>query len=259
MKRLFIVGVGPGGHEHRTPAADQALDAASELVGYGLYLELLGTRIAGKQCHRLPLGDEIARARVALGRAGSGRSVALVSSGDPGIYAMATLVFELMDREPRPEWADVEVEVIPGVSALQATAALVGAPIAHDFCTISLSDLLTPWETIEARVRGAGIGDFVVAFFNPVSRRRTWQLERARDVLLEYRPNTTAVILGRNVSRPQQKVEVIELGQLTNDRVDMLTLVIVGNRETRRVGRWVYTPRGYARRLEQGAGEGLAS
>ncbi len=245
MKLLFIIGIGPGDPSQRTPAADRALDAAKELIGYGLYLDLLGERIAGKHCHRLPLGDEHARARLALDRAASGRKVALVSSGDAGIYAMATLVFELLDRERSTKWNDVAIEVVPGISALQATASRAGAPLAHDFCTISLSDLLTPWETIVRRLHGAGSGDFVVALFNPVSRRRRWQLAQARDILLDYRAADTPTILGRNVSRAGEAVEIIQLGELSPERVDMLTLIIVGNRETRSVGPWVYTPRGY--------------
>lgn len=250
MSSLHIVGIGPGNANCRTPAADAALDMAEELVGYGLYLDLLGPRVAGKRCHRLPLGDEIERARLALERAATGRSVALISSGDAGIYAMATLVFELLDREPEPGWSKVDVNVIPGISALQAAAALAGAPLAHDFCTISLSDLLTSWPTIERRLHGAGAGDFVVAFFNPVSKRRRWQLESARDILLDYRPPGTPAVLARNVGRDGESVRTIRLDELASSLVDMLTLVIVGNRDTRRAGRWVYTPRGYAKHMQ---------
>jgi len=245
LKLLSIVGIGPGDPNQRTPLADAALSDAEELVGYGLYLDLLGDRIAGKRCHRLPLGDEQVRARLALERAASGCRVALISSGDAGIYAMASLVFELLDQDPSSNWDEVTIEVVPGISAVQATASRVGAPLGHDFCTVSLSDLLTPWETIARRLHGAGSGDFVVALFNPVSHRRRWQLEKARDILLEYRRPETPTVLGRNICRSGESTEIIRLDELSAERVDMLTLIIVGNRDTRRAGRWVYTPRGY--------------
>lgn len=246
---LYIIGTGPGGLEHLSPAASRALAQASELVAYPLYLDLLGELVAGKARHDSPLGDEIGRARRALELASEGRTVALLSSGDAGIYAMATLVFELLEHEAQPAWNDIEISVIPGISALQAAASRVGAPLAHDFCTISLSDLLTPWETIETRIRAAGMGDFVIAFYNPVSQKRTWQLARARELLLEQRPAATPVVIARNVTRPTEKISLTTLAELDPTQVDMLTLVLVGNSETRRVGPWLYTPRGYAKKL----------
>ena len=171
-------------------------------------------------------------------------------SGDAGIYALATLVFELIDREDRPEWRRLELAVVPGVSALQAAAARAGAPVNHDFCTISLSDLLTPWPTIEQRLAAAAEADFVVCLYNPVSNRRRDQLARARDILLAARPADTPVVLARNLGRPGETVEIIPLAELGPERADMLTMIIIGNSETRRVtagGRErVYTPRGYA-------------
>lgn len=251
--RLFIVGIGPGTADWRTPEASGAIAAATDLVGYGLYLDLLGAAAAGKGRHESGLGAEADRARMALDLAAEGRTVALVCSGDAGIYALATLVFELMDRERKAEWLRLEVGVVPGVSALQAAAARAGAPVNHDFCTISLSDLLTPWQSIEKRLAAAAQGDFVVCFYNPVSQRRRDQLARARDILLTGRPPETPVILARQLGRPEERVEVITLGALTPDHADMLTMVVVGNSETRRLdlpGRtWVYTPRGYARKL----------
>ncbi|HXH01810.1 MAG TPA: precorrin-3B C(17)-methyltransferase [Candidatus Competibacteraceae bacterium] len=249
MKQLYIVGTGPGDPGLLSPAARAAIAASTELVAYPLYIDLLGGLAAGKTRHDRPLGEEIERARLALELAAAGRVTALLSSGDAGIYAMATLVFELLDREPKPDWQEVAIQVIPGISAIQATAARVGAPIAHDFCTISLSDLLTPWETIETRIRAAGLGDFVVAFYNPVSQKRHWQLARARDILLAHRPADTPVVIARNVSRVTERIGLTTLGALDPAEVDMLTLVLVGNRETRRVGDWVYTPRGYGRKL----------
>nr|CAM74076.1 Precorrin-3B C17-methyltransferase [Magnetospirillum gryphiswaldense MSR-1] len=248
-----MVGIGPGTAQWRTPQASAAIAAASDLVGYGLYLDLLGEAAAGKTRHQSDLGAEADRARMALDLAGQGKSVALVCSGDAGIYALATLVFELIEREANPVWRGTDILVIPGVSALQAAAARAGAPVNHDFCTISLSDLLTPWETIEKRLHAAAEADFVVCFYNPVSKRRRDQLTRARDILLTGRPAETPVILARQLGRPEEHMRIIALGDLTADDADMLTMVVVGSSESRRIafnGRdWVYTPRGYAKKL----------
>ncbi len=250
---LAIVGIGPGTADWRTPEADAAIAAASDLVGYGLYLDLLGTAADGKRRHDYALGEETERVRAALDLAAEGRDVALVSSGDAGIYAMAALVFEELAGADRPDWHRVAVRTVPGISALQAAAARIGAPLGHDFCAISLSDLLTPWEVIERRIRAAAEGDFVIAFYNPVSRRRTEQLVTARRILLSHRRADTPVVLARNLGRADEAIEVITLKDLAPARADMLTLVLVGSTETRRVPRgdggvWVYTPRGYARK-----------
>ncbi len=251
--KLFVVGIGPGTAHWRTPEASAAIAASSDLVGYSLYLDLLGEATAGKARHESNLGAEADRARMALDLAGQGKTVSLVCSGDAGIYALATLVFELIDREKKAEWLRTEVQVVPGVSALQAAAARAGAPVNHDFCTISLSDLLTPWETIEKRLRAAAEADFVVCFYNPVSQRRRDQLARARDILLSGRPAETPVILARQLGRPEENVRVVTLGELTPDHADMLTLVMVGSSESRRLelggATRVYTPRGYAKKL----------
>ena len=210
----------------------------------------------GKERHDYALGDETPRVRRALELAAEGRSVALVCSGDPGIYAMAALVFELLEREARPDWGRVAVTVQPGISALQAAAARIGAPLGHDFCTVSLSDLLTPWPVIEGRVIAAAAGDFVVAFYNPVSQRRRWQFERAVEILRGQRPADTPVVLARQLGRAGESVTVKDLADLSADDADMLTVVLVGSSETRRVARsdgglWVYTPRGYAAKNQE--------
>ena len=258
---LTVVGIGPGQAAWRTPAVTAAIARATDVVGYGLYLDLLGGLIDGKRRHQSDLAQEEARARAALDLAAVGKSVVLVSSGDAGIYALATLVFELLDRENRADWNRVALSVEPGVSAVQAAAARIGAPIGHDFCTISLSDLLTPWEAIENRVVAASKGDFVIAFYNPVSKRRRKHLAAARDILLRERPAGTPVILARNLGRDDERVDVIELGDLTPDHADMLTLVLVGSSETRRIERgdnlWAYTPRGYGAKMAAGK-EGAA-
>jgi cobalt-precorrin 5A hydrolase / precorrin-3B C17-methyltransferase len=254
--RLTVVGIGPGADGWRTPAVTRALAEADEVVGYGLYLDLIAGVIGNKPRHDSRLSEEEARVRIALERAAEGLDVALVCSGDAGIYALATLVFELLDRENKPEWNRLDIRVEPGVSAIQAAASRLGAPIGHDFCTVSLSDLLTPWEVIENRLQAAASGDFIVALYNPVSKRRRHQLIAARDAMLAHRPGETPVILGRNLGREEESLEVIRLDELEPDRVDMLTLVLIGNRQTRFIKRgqrqWVYTPRGYASKMAPG-------
>lgn len=252
--RLMIVGIGPGQAAWRTPEATRALQEASDVVGYGLYLDIIADAVAGKARHESALSEEEARVRTALDLAAEGRAVALVSSGDAGIYALATLAFELLERADAPAWNRIAITVVPGVSALQAAAARAGAPLGHDFCTVSLSDLLTPWPAIERRLQAAAAGDFVVALYNPVSKRRREQLIRARDILLEHRPAATPVVLARNLGRDGETVAVIRLDELSPERVDMLTVVLVGSSRTRVIARgvrrWVYTPRGYSTKAE---------
>ena len=250
---LSIVGIGPGADGWRTPEATALLAASSDVVGYGLYLDLVGDLVAGKERHVSELAQEEERVRRALDLAAEGRNVALVCSGDAGIYALATLAFELMDREDRADWNRTTVQVTPGVSALQAAAARIGAPIGHDFCTISLSDLLTPFKEIEKRLKAAAEGDFVVAFYNPVSKRRRTQLAQAQKILVARRGPDVPVVLARNLGREEETIEVIKLGDLTPDHADMLTMVLVGNSQSRVIERggrqWVYTPRGYAAKM----------
>ncbi len=247
---LFIVGTGPGDAAYRAPAADAALARATDVVGYGPYIDLLGTAAAGKERHAFALGEEQTRCRHALALAAAGRQVALVSSGDPGIYAMAALVFELLDRSATDAWTQIGIAVVPGISAMQLAAARAGAPLGHDFCAISLSDLLTPWPEIERRLQAAAAADFVVALYNPASRRRRHQFATAHAILLRERAPDTPTIVARNLGRADETVRVVPLSALDADAIDMLTLVIVGNSRTRAVGhgtdRWVYTPRGYA-------------
>lgn len=256
---LSIVGTGPGDRQHRIPATDLAVARAEELVGYGPYLDLLGPAAVGKTRHDFDLGAEIDRCRHALDLAGQGRNVALVSSGDPGVFAMATLVFELLDREANPDWARIAIDVHPGVSAMQLAAARAGAPLGHDFCAISLSDLLTPWPAIQTRLKAAAEADFVVALYNPRSRKRHRQIETARDILRAQRPDDTPVIVARNLAREGEHVEIVALGDLKFETIDMLTVVIVGNSQSRRLhaaGRaWAYTPRGYERKRDEETGQ----
>lgn len=258
MSKLYLVSAGPGEQDMVSPKSIAAIKASSDLVAYGLYLDLLGGVCDNKVHHDLPLGKEIDRARLSLELAASGKTTSLVSSGDIGIYAMATLVFELLDeqlngKENHPEWLNVEIEVIPGISAMQAASSRAGAMLGHDFCTISLSDLLTPWQTIEKRLHACGAGDFVVSFYNPRSVKRDWQINTARNILLKYRPAETPVILGKHLTREEESVAIIKLDELHSDNVDMFTLVSVGNSESKHIingsQEWIYTPRGYSKKL----------
>jgi cobalt-precorrin 5A hydrolase / cobalt-factor III methyltransferase / precorrin-3B C17-methyltransferase len=248
---LFVVGIGPGDAHWRSPEATAMLEKASDLVGYTLYLDLIGGLADGRKRHDFGLGDEEERCRYACELAGSGRTVALVCSGDAGIYAMATLVFELLDQGTLSEGARrIETFVAPGISALQAAAARTGALLGHDFCTISLSDLLTPWQVIEERIVAAAAADFVVAFYNPASRRRRMQLEKAREILLAHRPPDTPVVLASNLGREREQIRIVDLARLKNEDVDMLTVVLVGSSASRSFTggdgqTHVYTPRGY--------------
>ena len=248
--RLAIVGIGPGDAVWRTPEASALIANASDVVGYGLYLDLLGVA-AHKTLHRSAIGAETERARLALDLAAAGRDVALVSSGDAGIYGLATLVFELLDGSERRDWAAVEMIVSPGVSAMQAAAARAGAPLGHDFCAISLSDLMTPWPAIRARIEAAAAGDFVVALYNPRSARRQQGLAEAAAILAAHRPAMTPVLIARNLGRGGETCRVTTLAALAEAEIDMLTIVIVGSSTTRVIAGAtprLYTPRGYATR-----------
>ncbi|UWQ14664.1 precorrin-3B C(17)-methyltransferase [Aliiroseovarius sp. M344] len=257
--KLSIVSIGPGQHTWRTPEASHLLQEAEELVGYGLYIDLIGPMAAGKTRSDFPLGGEEDRCRYALEQAGKGKNVALVCSGDAGIYAMGALVYELLDRDPDEKGVSdaarrVEVVSTPGVSALQGAAARAGAPLGHDFCAISLSDLLTHREDIVKRLHAAAEGDFVIAFYNPVSKKRRTLLAEARDILLKHRPADTPVMLASNLGRPTEQIRYRKLSELEVDEVDMLTVVLVGSSNSRLAqlgeGPRMFTPRGYARRID---------
>jgi len=252
--RLAVVGIGPGQASWRTPEVSRLVAEADELVGYGLYIDLLGPLAAGKPRADFPLGGEEARCRHALEQAGRGMNVALVCSGDAGIYAMAALVFELLDKRAVSDAAmRVDVVCSPGVSALQGAAARAGAPLGHDFCAISLSDLLTPRADIIARLHAAAAADFVIALYNPVSERRRTLLAEAREILLRHRPADTPVLLASNLGRADEALRYRRLDGLQVDEVDMLTVVLIGSSQSRLAmlgeGPRMYTPRGYARKM----------
>ncbi|AZB72476.1 precorrin-3B C(17)-methyltransferase [Synechococcus elongatus] len=248
--QLSIVGLGPGAAEWLTPQARQALQQATDWIGYKTYLNLAEPwRSPRTQRHDSDNRVELDRARHALDLAATGRKVAVISSGDPGIYAMAAAVFEVLEKAENPDWQTLDIRICPGISAMQAAAAQVGAPLGHDFCTISLSDILKPWEIIAERITAAAQADFAIAFYNPVSKSRRWQLEKARDLLLAWRSPQTPVLLARNLGRPQQSMQVIALADLVADLVDMNTVVLIGSSRTRQFEAasrsWIYTPRYY--------------
>ena len=248
---VHVVGIGPGTAAMRSPASTQALSMSTDWVGYDLYLDLVADLKTDQIEHRFPLGGEEARCRLAIELAKQGRQVALVCSGDAGIYAMAALVYEIIDLEPNR----IKVDVIPGISAFQAAAAKAGAMIGHDFCCISLSDLLTPWEAIEKRLHAAAVGDFVVSFYNPRSLKRRDQLERAFAILKDHRPSDTPVIIATNLGRATEAVKIVSFKDFNPDDVDMLTLVMVGSSQSKSFARgdgktYAYTPRGYAKKRE---------
>jgi precorrin-3B C17-methyltransferase len=241
--RLHIIGLGPGARELLTPQAAEALRTADLIVGYAGYFEWIADLAAGNECIALPLGEETQRAQAAIRHAREGRHVCVISSGDAGVYGMASVVLEVLANHP--DDGAPEVAVLPGVSSVMACAALLGAPLGHDFAVISLSDLLTPWDRIEKRLAAAAEGDFVVALLNPQSKRRDWQLARARDILLMQRAPETPAGFVRNAFRPEQSVRVTTLAALAEEPADMFTTVIVGNSQTRRFRAGLVTPRGY--------------
>ncbi|MFT3973137.1 MAG: precorrin-3B C(17)-methyltransferase [Amaricoccus sp.] len=244
--RLAVIGLGPGPEAQLTGAARAALEAASDLFGYGPYLArvVLGP---GQVAHPSDNREEIGRAGAALALAASGRRVAMVSGGDPGVFAMAAAVCEAVETGPEA-WRRLEIEVVPGVTAMLAVAARCGAPLGHDFCALSLSDNLKPWATVEARLRAAAAAGFALALYNPASRARPWQLARAFDVLREVLPPETVVVFGRAALRPDERIAVTRLGRADAGMADMATCVLVGSAETRVVARpglppLVYSPR----------------
>jgi cobalt-precorrin 5A hydrolase/precorrin-3B C17-methyltransferase len=240
---LFVVGLGPGGAEHRTPAASAAVRSAEVVMGYGPYVDQAADLLTASQVvERSPIGAELERAQHALELAGEGRTVALVCSGDAGVFAMAAVVGELAGGS-----ADVDVRVLPGVTAALAAAALLGAPLGHDHALVSLSDLLTPWDVIESRVHAAGAGDFVVAFYNPRSRGRDWQVGAALDILRSYRPSQTPVGVVSDAFRDRQQVVITTLAEFDVEQVGMTTCVVVGSSTTQVIHGRMVTPRGYKR------------
>lgn len=248
--RLAVIGLGPGAADLMVPAVKAELARANDVLGYETYVRMAGPFRADQVLHCTDNREEMQRARHAFELAAQGRSVVVVSSGDPGVFAMAAAVLEALHESTDPSWHAVELQMLPGVSASLATAAQAGAPLGHDFCVLSLSDNLKPWAIIEKRLDLACQADLALAFYNPISRSRPWQLGRALEIVREHRVAATPVVLGRDIGRPGQTLRVITLGELTPEQVDMRTMVLVGSSTTCTFakaagGTWVYTPRWY--------------
>lgn len=239
--KIYIVGLGPGGPEQMTNRALEALRDSDILVGYNLYINLIRDQFPDKQCIATAMKKEVDRCRNAVEKALEGHTVAVVSSGDAGVYGMAGIVLEL--AEPYPF---LEVEVIPGITAACSGAAVLGAPLIHDFAVISLSDLLTPWEKIEARLAAAAQGDFVIVLYNPASIKRQDYLMKACDIIIQYQGTSLSSGIVRNIDREGENYEIVSsLSELREKKVDMFTTVIIGNSQTKIINNKLVTPRGY--------------
>ncbi|MBK1693506.1 precorrin-3B C(17)-methyltransferase [Chromatium weissei] len=248
--RLAVVGIGPGAAELLAPVVREELALAQDIVGYTTYVEMAGPFRAEQRVLDSDNRCEMDRARLAFALAAQGRRVAVVSSGDPGIFAMAAAVMEALEQSHDANWHAVELVILPGISAAQVAAARVGAPLGHDFCVLSLSDNLKPWTQIARRLELAAQADLVIALYNPRSVARPQQFAQALDLLGLYRTTTTPVVLGQNVGRPAEVVRVTTLGEIVPEQIDMRTVVIIGSSQTRLFprltgGNWVYTPRWY--------------
>ncbi|EFG38212.1 CbiG protein/precorrin-3B C17-methyltransferase [Brucella sp. NVSL 07-0026] len=254
--RLAVVGLGPGARDLMTPAVQRELEQAENILGYETYVRMAGPFRTGQTIHMTDNREEMQRARHAFALAASGHNVAMVSSGDPGVFAMAAAVVEALHESDNPAWHGVELSIQPGISAAMAAASRIGAPLGHDFCIISLSDNLKPWDIIEKRLALAAEADLAMAFYNPISKARPHQLGRALELLRQYRSGETPVVLGRDIGRAGETTRVMTLGALTPGDVDMRTVVIIGSSHTRRFarpdgGEWVYTPRWYGQKPDK--------
>ncbi len=239
-KQIYIVGTGPGAEEMMTGQALAALDASDVIIGYPVYLKLLGERFAGKEFLSTPMGKEVERCRMCFAEADKGKTVSIVSSGDAGVYGMASLMYEIGEEHP-----DCELLVIPGITAANSGAADLGAPINHDYCVISLSDLLTPWELIEKRLRAAAEGDFAIVLYNPSSRKRSDYLKRACNILLTELDGSRACGYVENIGREGTLATVCTLKELREKQVNMFTTVFIGNSESEIIDGKLITKRGY--------------
>ena len=245
-KKIYCIGTGPGDISYLTSGAREALEWADVLIGYGPYFSHIASHTKGKEIIKTGMKKERGRARRALEEAAGGRKVTVISSGDAGVYGMAPLLWEMKKEEK----SEVIIEVIPGISSMLAAAARLGAPLGHDFCSISLSDLLTPWENIEKRIHAAAASDFVTVIFNPVSRGRFWQLMRLKEIFLQAGAAARPTGIVRNVGRKDESVKIIPLEELEASALDMFTLLIIGNSQSFTLQSHMVTPRGYYRDQE---------
>ena len=240
MGKVIVVGIGPGSYEDMTIRADRALQSCDAIVGYGVYVDLVKERYPDKAFYETPMTQEAKRCALAIELARAGKTAAMVCSGDSGIYGMAALVYALRGESEEPE-----IEVVPGLTAACSAAALLGAPLTHDFAVISLSDRLTPWETIEKRLAHAAQADLAIALYNPTSRSRPEHLKRACDILLRFLPENRLCGIARNIGRAGESWRTLTLGELREAEVDMFCTVIVGNVSTKKIAGRLITPRGY--------------
>lgn len=240
LSKIYVVGIGPGQYEQMTMRAAEALRACDTIVGYTVYVELVKEHFADKEFLTTPMKKEVERCRLAFAEAAKGKNVAMICSGDAGVYGMSGLMLEIGAAYP-----DIEVEVIPGVTAATGGAAVLGAPLIHDFALISLSDLLTPWEKIEKRLLLASEADFVVCLYNPSSKKRADYLQRACDLMLRFKSPETVCGIVSNIGRDGEACRVLTLAELRDAQVDMFTTVFVGNSQTKEIGGRMVTPRGY--------------
>jgi len=241
--KIYVVGIGPGKKADMTFRAYEAMEKSDIIVGYKTYMDLIKEYYPGKEMKNSQMTKEVDRCIEVLKLAKEGKNVTLISSGDAGVYGMAGIMLEIADGE-------VEVEIIPGVTATNAAAAIVGAPVMHDYVTISLSNLLTDWELIKKRLELAAQGDFVVSIYNPKSRGRVTQIEEAREIMLKYKPKTTPVAIVRNAGREDEEHVVTTLDEMLNHEINMLTIVIIGNANTFIKDGKMITPRGYSNKYE---------
>lgn len=248
--KIMLVGLGPGSHDHLTARARAAIAEADTVIGYATYIRLVADLLDGKEVVKKGMTEELDRAVEALERARQGRKVALISSGDAGVYGMAGPTFDVLFQSGWTPDSDIEVEIVPGASALNTCAALVGAPLTHDFCAISLSDLLTPWPVIARRLAAAAAADFVVALYNPKSGRRTGQIVEAQRLFLRHRAPATPVAVVKSAYRPKQRIEFTTLDQMAEAEIGMLSTVLIGNSNTYIRNGLMVTPRGYANKYE---------
>lgn len=253
--KIMLVGLGPGAVEHMTGRARAAIAEADTIIGYVTYVRLVADLIDGKEVIKKSMTEELDRAIEALDRAKQGKKVALISSGDAGVYGMAGPTFEVLFQAGWTPDSEIEVEIVPGASALNTCAALVGAPLTHDFCAISLSDLLTPWPTIARRLDAVAYADFVVALYNPKSGRRTRQIQEAQRIFLRHRDPKTPVAIVKSAFRPKQRLEFTTLEKMAEADIGMLSTVLIGNSNTFIQGGLMVTPRGYANKYDVAEGE----
>lgn len=245
--KLYIVGVGPGSHEHMTFRAKQVIEESDTIVGYDTYVSLVEDLIEGKEVYRYAMTQEVERAKQCIELAREGKIVSLVSSGDPGIYGMAGLIYETLAESGWDPNSGLEVEIVPGVSALNSCASLVGSPLMTDFAVVSMSDLLVPWDIIVKRVESAAQGDYVIVIYNPSSKKRIHQLQDTRKILLKYRKPTTPVAIVKGAYRDSQSVVITDLENMEKfaDRLGMISTVIIGNSSTYNFKNLMINPRGY--------------